>query len=47
LSERSGKLSLALRSMLDSAKSPTDTPPPANDASLTIVRFGMPTQVKR
>lgn len=47
LSERLGKLSLALRSMLDSAKSPTDTPPPANDASLTIVRFGMPTQVKR
>jgi pilus assembly protein CpaB len=44
LAQRTGQLSLSLRSMADtSTTQPDDTPAKSDDTDLTVVRFGIPT----
>jgi pilus assembly protein CpaB len=48
LAQRTGQLSLVLRSMLDTATGPSDSiPAPQDDKNLTIVRFGVATGDRR
>lgn len=50
LAQRTGQLSLALRSMMDAMRqqTPAETvaTPQSDDKSLTVVRFGVPTQLR-